>query len=265
MNRETSIELPHHLIAPPTYNQTMGLVDEYEQRQLAFIEHVRSMLAQQQQQSSGALSLNGPTNPQLATLAIVPTVTSTSTIVHRVSNRRSHSSRNHRHHHHRASVTDTAQEPVRSHHRSHRHHRSHHSSSSRNHVSTNALSQVHFDANRRGLVLQTQNETSTAQSVQALQSEATIPESSMNTPVEGGSQANKLGSTSLRDRIARLIKDIVVHHGDNIQYVQLSEQNRSTISSNAGNSNSAEAVSSSSSNPTSAGPASEDDLPLIQP
>ena len=31
-------------------------------------------------------------------------------------------------------------------------------------------------------------------------------------------------STNLRDRIAKLIKDIVVHHGDNIQYVQLADQ-----------------------------------------
>jgi hypothetical protein len=42
------LPLPHHSIAPPTYNQTMGLVDEYEQRQLAFIDHVRSILSQQQ-------------------------------------------------------------------------------------------------------------------------------------------------------------------------------------------------------------------------
>jgi hypothetical protein len=35
-------------------------------------------------------------------------------------------------------------------------------------------------------------------------------------------------SNNLRDRIAKLIKDIVVHHGDNIQYVQLADQNAAT-------------------------------------
>lgn len=36
--------------------------------------------------------------------------------------------------------------------------------------------------------------------------------------------SNKTTSVNLRDKIAKLIKDIVVHHGDNIQYVQLADQ-----------------------------------------
>ncbi len=34
----------------------------------------------------------------------------------------------------------------------------------------------------------------------------------------------KTTSANIRDKIAKLIKDIVVHHGDNIQYVQLADQ-----------------------------------------
>jgi len=114
---------PHYLIAPPTYNQTMGLVDEYEQRQLAFIEHVRSiLLAQQQsnqQQNAGQLinlntNNNNNTTSSTNQNGLIPTATSSSTILHRVSNssgggsssgRRSHSSRHHRHsnHHNRSS------------------------------------------------------------------------------------------------------------------------------------------------------------------
>ena len=105
---------PHHSIAPPTYNQTMGLVDEYEQRQLAFIEHVRNILSQQQQQG-GATPSTTLGNP-LASISLIPTVGSSSTTtVHRVTSgggtgRRSHSSRHQRHHHHhlRSSSTNVA-------------------------------------------------------------------------------------------------------------------------------------------------------------
>ena len=79
------LPLPHHLIAPPTYNQTMGLVDEYEQRQLAFIEHVRSILAQQQSQSGAGnlnlINLNTSGQSSFAALTLIPTVTSSSTTV----------------------------------------------------------------------------------------------------------------------------------------------------------------------------------------
>ncbi len=79
------LPLPHHLIAPPTYNQTMGLVDEYEQRQLAFIEHVRSILAQQQSQSGAGnlslINLNASGQSSFAALTLIPTVTSSSTTV----------------------------------------------------------------------------------------------------------------------------------------------------------------------------------------
>ncbi len=102
------LPLPHHLIAPPTYNQTMGLVDEYERRQLAFIEHVRTILSQQQQQGSSSTANGGTgiisltSGPNGGPLSIIPTVTSSSTTVHRVtsSGRRHGSSRHHRHHHH---------------------------------------------------------------------------------------------------------------------------------------------------------------------
>ncbi len=133
---EIPLPPPHHLIAPPTYNQTMGLVDEYEQRQLAFLEHVRSILSQQQHQhhSGGAGSGGTPppglsassTNGQLASLNLmIPTVaaSSSTTVVRRVTSngtgagggRRSHSTRHgHRHHRERGSGTDH-------HHGSHHH------------------------------------------------------------------------------------------------------------------------------------------------
>ncbi|CAF1047816.1 unnamed protein product [Brachionus calyciflorus] len=65
VNFNNELPMPHHLIAPPTYNQTMGLVDEYEQRQLAFIEHVRSILSQQQQQNGTSLINLGKINTYL--------------------------------------------------------------------------------------------------------------------------------------------------------------------------------------------------------
>lgn len=116
---------PHHLIAPPTYNQTMGLVDEYEQRQLAFLEHVRTILSQQQQQqqpggtgnNSTATTLTGMNGAATITsISLIPTVSSSSTtVVHRQtqrgpvssSSRRSH--RHHRHHRHHRSINDHQQ------------------------------------------------------------------------------------------------------------------------------------------------------------
>ena len=145
----------------------MGLVDEYEQRQLAFIEHVCSILAQQHQGlagTSGLINLSGSSqgSNHLSALAIIPTVTSSSTTVHRVSNsgRRSHSGRHHRHHHRSSSsYADTnglnpgvsssvnAESNVislndasssRSHNRIHRHHHRHHNhSQSRTQTNTN--------------------------------------------------------------------------------------------------------------------------------
>lgn len=45
--------------------------------------------------------------------------------------------------------------------------------------------------------------------------------------------SNKTTSVNLRDKIAKLIKDIVVHHGDNIQYVQLADQLNGSRNNNA--------------------------------
>ena len=45
--------------------------------------------------------------------------------------------------------------------------------------------------------------------------------------------SNKTTSVNLRDKIAKLIKDIVVHHGDNIQYVQLADQLNSSSRNNS--------------------------------
>jgi hypothetical protein len=105
------------LIAPPTYNQTMGLVDEYEQRQLAFIEHVRSILQQQQQStasgSSAGLSLinltsGGTGSNTLSAFQLIPTVTTSSTTVHRVTSSSRRSNRHHhRHHYHNSSRPTT--------------------------------------------------------------------------------------------------------------------------------------------------------------
>lgn len=303
------LPLPHHLIAPPTYNQTMGLVDEYERRQLAFIEHVRTILSQQQSGSNGsggnsssstsASNPNGVINLANANnqLSIIPTVTSSSTTVHRVTSGRRHGGsgsgrhRSHHHHHHHQHRSSSNNNPSngdsaaaasgsgsnqsestnsgngsRSH-RSHRHHHRHHYSSSQsssqtshrhhNQNQTNTL-QTNFDANRRGL-LQMQTEIANSAAVQ--DSSSTRPrtsllnttsnvasstssamgpgqtENSTNQAATMDSILNKPSSTSmnLRVRLAKLIKDIVVHHGDNIQYVQLADQANNVTNSNNSN------------------------------
>lgn len=109
--------------------------------------------------------------------------------------------------------------------------------------------------------------------------------------------SNKTTSVNLRDKIAKLIKDIVVHHGDNIQYVQLAEQLNGTNRTNGSNLNShstseqisldanrneanntpienqetlidnesSNSPSSNSNNNTNTSNGSGDDVPLIQP
>lgn len=297
------LPLPHHSIAPPTYNQTMGLVDEYEQRQLAFIEHVRSILAQQQNQNGAAssglnlINLNGSGQNSLSALTLIPTVTSSSTTVHRVTNsgRRSHSGRHHRHHHHHRSSSSYADQNAqgsngnsnqdqgnniiiggaasnssssnRSHrHRHHNRHSNHSNSRSHNiyHHITNNLTQVNFDANRRGLLTQQSEDTPattssattshsnavlleaqnqlmpnnpSASTLSSNQTAGTVATTSNNLTSTLTNMSNKTTSVNLRDKIAKLIKDIVVHHGDNIQYVQLADQlngsgnNRSNMNS----------------------------------
>ena len=296
----------------------MGLVDEYEQRQLAFIEHVRSILAQQHQglAGSGLINLSGSSQASnhLSALAIIPTVTSSSTTVHRVSNsgRRSHSGRHHRHHHRSSSsyvdtnglnsgvLSSVNAEPnvisingagsSRSHNRIHRHHHRHHNhSQSRTQINTNTghnhqiannMSQVNFDANRRGqlhifltfsftshlflmliifvlegLIIQNvdgsgtagatvtveQNRTSledTALSMnQPHYSDSTVATSSGSSSLNTAGNKTTSGSVNLRDKIAKLIKDIVVHHGDNIQYVQLADQLNTTIGNSISSAN----------------------------
>lgn len=285
------LPLPHHLIAPPTYNQTMGLVDEYEQRQLAFIEHVRTILSQQQQQTgTGANIINLGNGTQMSSMSIIPTVTSSSTTVHRVtsSSRRAHgSSRNHRHSHHGSSSSNSANTDSSGHHRhrSNRHRHRHH---------TNASSQLSFDLNRRGLQFETTNSNSNSVETESEQTQqsnlVTIPEflgsnpstSSQTNTTGSNANASSANSVNLRDRIAKLIKDIVVHHGDNIQYVQLADQmnaNGRGVQANASlNQDETSSIESILSNQEQLGNqitlreqtsrmsnANEDDEPLIQP
>lgn len=299
------LPLPHHSIAPPTYNQTMGLVDEYEQRQLAFIEHVRSILSQQQQQQQQSQNGAAPTGiinlTNGTSLTLIPTVTSSSTTVHRVTSggnsssiRRSHSSRHHHHrHHHRSSSTnidpngatlgaDSSSSSSHRSHRSHRHrHHLHHSSTHRHHNSNsmhqslsannNAL-QINFDANRRGLIqFQADSVSSSSSSNQQLENQtqstsriisqnnnnnnnnSSVLQSQQQSNLASGTSSSqqssfKATSTSinLRDRIAKLIKDIVVNHGDNIQYMQLGDQVNGSNNA-ANNSNNSHQLSSTES------------------
>lgn len=273
----SDLPLPHHLIAPPTYNQTMGLVDEYEQRQLAFIEHVRSILSQQQQNGSSIINLGNGT--QMSSMSIIPTVTSSSTTtVHRVtsSSRRHGQSRHHRHHYRPSNPTEQGQ--TESH--RHRSHRRRHANLSTIPGSSTAstTSQINFDLNRRGLqfIDQINEQDQQSQSDQQL---VGVPECSggASGAVQEGEQLNGKStsvqtnnSVNLRDRIAKLIKDIVVHHGDNIQYVQLAEQsqmNCSSVDQNQDEVLSSPIVNAStdSSSRSSNSNASEDDVPLIQP
>lgn len=213
---------PHHSLAPPTYNQTMGLVDEYEQRQLAFIEHVRSILSQQQHQQQ-AVSVSAP-GAQLTSMTIVPTSAS----VCRTNVRRAH-----RHRHHRGTEES-------------RHRRRHRAAAS----TTSSCAQVSFDLNRVGLAQAVQqcDVAETDRGADAQQTQTPLPKNS-----------NAANSANLRDKIAKLIKDIVVHHGDSINYVQLAESTAGSTSSQNAEQNNQPNTSQNSSN------SSEDDVPLIQP
>lgn len=208
LTSSNELPLPHHLIAPPTYNQTMGLVDEYEQRQLAFIEHVRSILSQQ---NGNLINLSAQNPPA-------------STTIYRI-NRRSH-----RHRHHR--------DPERR--RRHRH----------------ANNQINFDMNRRGL-----NENEAPEPCRIARPECSVITAARPETSQGQAQA-KTSSVNLRDRITKLIKDIVVHHGDNIQYVQLADQQQQIPSppppQPPQTSEQRDENATSQNN-------SEDDVPLIQP
>ncbi len=63
-------------------------------------------------------------------------------------------------------------------------------------------------------------------------SDSTVATSSGNSSSTTPANKTTSGSVNLRDKIAKLIKDIVVHHGDNIQYVQLADQLNNTIGNN---------------------------------
>jgi hypothetical protein len=144
--------------------------------------------------------------------------------------------------------------------------------------------QINFDANRRGLaqLIQMQNDaqangTETSTSARSGTVETASNPSNLSNPapatasVSEQNQAassttstinsilNKPSSSSmnLRVRLAKLIKDIVVHHGDNIQYVQLADQAASTSAS----SGSATSSGSIGSSPTMAPVASSSSLP----
>lgn len=204
------VAAPQHSVAPPTYNQTMGLVDEYEQRQLAFIEHVRSILSQQQQDSASS---------NLTSMTIVPSSTS----MNRVNSRRGH-----RHRHQRSS------EEAR-HRRRHR-------------QSVNS-SQAGLDMSRRALAEGQETAGQLASGAEAQR------------PVQPPKTINP-SSANLRDKIARLIKDIVVHHGDTINYVQLADAG---VGSNGGRVEEQQQRQDQQPNTSQNSNSSEDDVPLIQP
>jgi len=162
--------------------------------------------------------------------------------------------------------------------RSHRHHHRHHYSSQSRRLGaggsgggehnlnqSQTVAGHQFDANRRGL--QQEDRASPARA------------SSSIDPVSSVDQANKQtappahqASANLRDRIARLIKDIVVHHGDNIQYVQLDPTTQRQLTQQPAQPDppATDLGSSSGSSPNSAsgggagGASEEDDLPLIR-
>ncbi|CAF1082279.1 unnamed protein product, partial [Brachionus calyciflorus] len=209
-------------------------------------EHVRSILSQQQQQQNGTSLINLGNGAQMNSMNIMPS--SSSTTLYRVSNlgRRSHG----RHRHHRSS--ESGHESSR-----HRRHRRHHNNTVNN-------SQISFDMNRRGLhdnsEIEQQNQlTSIPENSRPVEPSTNVPQTSNKT--------TNSNSANLRDRIAKLIKDIVVHHGDNIQYVQLGDnlspgsQNRVQENTNQQNSSNETNVSNISQNSQN----SEDDEPLIKP
>ena len=202
-----------NLVAPPTYNQTMGLVDEYEQRQLAFIEHVRSMINNSNAAVASSTSNTPSSNNQPA---------SSSSRSHR---RRSHSAR---HSSPRVPATiaaDLSLTPAtvinlndqtiqslssRHHRRRHRHHRQpgHHHYHHHHH-------HHHHEANN--------NNSRRPPIIAQLAATGGPTSNRLQDNNAGNSQeVSKQTTSNLKDRLAKLIKDIV-NHGDNIQYVQLGD------------------------------------------
>jgi hypothetical protein len=293
--------MSNHFVAPPSYNQTMGLVDEYEQRQMAFLEHVRSILSQQTNSQSNNSNNPNSVDNQLSSINLIPTVTSNSTTVHRQvsssgtgaslssSSRRSYSSRNShrqmRHYHpHLHYVSSTANTPTssatnsssehRHHHRSHRHgHRSHrHSLTAQTSLSSNLIQNSNNNNNNLPL-LGNQNQIVFPFAVTT--NEATLPSTSSSSSVPTTSsrtvnyESNKSNS-NLRNKIAKLIKDIVVS-SDSIQYENINNNSNSgnntdgAASSSARNSiHSANSATTNSNNPNNNNNNTNDDYePLI--
>jgi len=227
-------------MAPPSYNQTMGLVDEYEQRQMAFIEHVRSILTSNGTGQDAAVSGTTSSSRRRSSRhqrghgeAAVPTGADGEMRVIERSNR----SQRRRHHHH---------------HRSH----SHHHQSNRNRCElamAPVVAQVDGASSAIAASLPTSVNANSA--------------SALNT---SNGNLSKL-TTNLKDRIAKLIKDIV-NHGDNVQYVQLSES-VSTSRNTSANGESVAATANSSStiyrppneSASSRNRNSNDDISLIEP
>ena len=81
-------------------------------------------------------------------------------------------------------------------------------------------------------------------------SDSTVATSSGNSSSNTPGSKTTSGSVNLRDKIAKLIKDIGVHHGDNIQYVQLTDQLNNTIGNNVSSANHQPESSSDSENKT---------------
>ncbi len=201
----------NHSIAPPTYNQTMGLVDEYEQRQLAFIEHIRSIIN----------STNNPCDVNVNLLQ--------NTRVH--SGRR----RSSRHGATRSSRNQELIEPVNPtagpvagststgdqlsrtrRHRHHQHRQNHqHGANGRRIVSSlNILT----NPTQELCQLRSNNDNQLVLTCDTLQHETN------NTELTDTTDSNDLSkmTSSLKNRITKLIKDIV-NHGDNVQYVNLTD------------------------------------------
>lgn len=170
----SSLSAPHS-IAPPSYNQTMGLVDEYEQRQLAFIEHVRAIIT------------NSSTNSNQTNSNIRSTSSSSS------SRRRSHSTRR-------------SEDPNSRHRR--RHHR--------------------HNRDRTRVIIQPTQQTITneIQHVSISQQNESNEQASNSLAQASSTSTQNLSKVTngLKNRINKLLTNIV-NHGDNIQYVQLTDTN----------------------------------------
>jgi hypothetical protein len=219
-----------HSIAPPTYNQTMGLVDEYEQRQLAFIEHIRSII--------------NSTNGQGPPVSSSSTNNNANNHTHHANGRRrssrhagtSRSTRTHESiepvinplNHHQTGVS-TSEHRNRT--RRHRHRQGHnHEPSARRIVaSLNIVANSH-QSNQELSHMRTSSSHNNQLGMLHM-SDSTVQHETNNTELGGATTASSSNDLSkmtsnLKNRITKLINDIV-NHGDNVHYVSLADSNNS--------------------------------------